>query len=101
MKMVDMKVVPSYLDEDMVIAFHFEFHFFKQKIGSATVYTYAENNNPYDSSNTARKNKKAVIKDFSVIDDFSPLSMTKLVQFLKKIGIRNIREASHYTVHSS
>jgi hypothetical protein len=98
MKMVDMKVVPSYLDEDMIIAFHFEFHFFKQKIGSATVYTYSENDTPYDS-NAVKENKKAVIKDFSVIDDFSPPSMTKLVQFLKKIGIRNIKEASHYTVH--
>jgi hypothetical protein len=94
---IEMKVNPSYVDDELGIGFEFEFKCSQKKIGEAFVITYA-----YDQQITHSKglsypkslhsNKQAVIKHFDVITEYKDGCVKKLMHFLNVIGISSIHE---------
>jgi hypothetical protein len=90
-----MKVNPSYLDDELVIAFTFQFQLSQNKIGEAVVFTYPELSSSneekelyYNDRTMLKNNKFAILKEFNVIKEYEKDSMAKLLYFLKVIGIK-------------
>ncbi|MGM0843573.1 MAG: hypothetical protein ACQEUT_01250 [Bacillota bacterium] len=87
---VEMKVIPSFIDDELAIVFHFEFKESQMKIGAATVYTYKHTdsqNNPQPlGAKGFRKNKYAVLREFEVLDEYKFAALKKMNHFLKVIG---------------
>jgi hypothetical protein len=88
---VEMKVIPSFIDDELAIVFHFEFKSSQMKIGEATVYIYKHTDsqtNPQSSGPKGfRKNKYAALKDFEVIEEYKFTALKKINHFLRVIGI--------------
>ncbi|WP_421381971.1 hypothetical protein ACOJQI_21530 [Bacillus salacetis] len=91
MREVEMKVIPSFIDDELAIVFHFDFKESQMKIGEATVYTYKHTDsqaNPQTSGPKGfRKNKYAILKEFEVIEDYKSTAFKKINHFLNVIGI--------------
>jgi hypothetical protein len=95
MSEIDMKVIPSYIDDELAILFHFEFKTSQMKVGEATVCTYTLTDS--QGIQTAgpknyRKNKYAVLKDLDIIEDYKLAALKKISHFLKVIGISTLAQ---------
>ncbi|RDI40151.1 hypothetical protein [Falsibacillus pallidus] len=102
MNELEMKIEPSFLDQDNVIVFSFDFMSFSNKIGEGVVYTYSEHNHPHPLTYNSRecfdlmpvlKNQNgniAVIHDLTILEEYKEYSMKKMLHFLKIIGISKV-----------
>jgi hypothetical protein len=88
---IEMNVIPSFIDDELAIVFHFEFRESHMKIGEATVYTYkhtdSQNNPQTHGPKGFRKNKYALLKEFEVIEEYKFIALKKINHFLQVIGI--------------
>ncbi|WP_456273114.1 hypothetical protein [Bacillus sp. AK031] len=93
MSEIEMKVIPSYIDDELAIVFHFEFETSKMKVGEATVCTYTLTNSQSIHSagpHNFRKNKYAVLKELDVIEEYKYTVLKMISHFLKVIGISGL-----------
>lgn len=88
---IEMKVIPSFIDEELAIVFHFEFKKSQMKIGEATVCTYKHTDSQTNPQTLGargfRKNKYAMLKEFEVIEEYKFTAFKKINHFLRVIGI--------------
>jgi hypothetical protein len=94
---IEMKVNPSYVDDELAIGFEFEFKCSKKKIGEAFVVTYAydqqiANSKGISYPKSLHRNKQAVVKQFDAIEEYKDGCVKKLMHFLNVIGINSIHE---------
>ncbi|WP_113928335.1 hypothetical protein [Bacillus sp. P14.5] len=91
MSEIEMKVIPSYIDDELAIVFHFEFKTSQMKVGEAKVYTYKLTDSPLkntsDGPKSFRRNKYAVLKEIDIFEEYRYLALNKISHFLKIIGI--------------
>ncbi len=94
MQKIEMKVNPSFVDEQLSIAFFFEFLLLGKKIGEALVYTYAEHDSNIcdleEGRVALRKNKYARVHEFQVFDEYHEETSSQLSRFLQVIGIEQV-----------
>ncbi|RLQ96818.1 hypothetical protein [Falsibacillus albus] len=102
MNELEMKIEPSFVEEDLAIVFSFDFMRFSKKMGEAVVYTFSETQDPswesfssteYIELMPALKNqngKIAVIHDITILEEYKKQSMNKMFHFLKIIGISKV-----------
>ncbi|WP_433744905.1 hypothetical protein [Falsibacillus pallidus] len=102
MNEMEMKIEPSFLEEDNAIVFSFNFMVFADKIGEAVVYTYSEHNHPHPLTYNSRecydlmpvlnnqKGKMAVIHDVTILEENKEQGLKKILYFLKIIGISKV-----------
>lgn len=91
---INMKIHPSFYDDECAIVFSFSFIRDTQKIGSATIYTCEETGSSpgrpaewlYEEENDPRE-KIAYVRECSIHDEYYEQSMEKISGFLKVIGI--------------
>ena len=101
---INMKVQPSFYDDECAIVFSFYFDRAAKKVGEAVVYTCKKSNEkkynqddidtdePLDPTS---QEKIAYIKEFSIVDEYQASSMKKIQHFLDVIGIQNCIEQDH------
>ncbi|RIW36069.1 hypothetical protein D3H55_06315 [Bacillus salacetis] len=89
MSEIEMKVIPSYIDDELAIVFHFEFKTSQMKVGEATVYTYklTDSHSQTAGPKGFRKNKYAVLKELEILEEYRYIALNKVSHFLKVIGI--------------
>ncbi|MGF2618158.1 hypothetical protein FZC84_20895 [Rossellomorea vietnamensis] len=95
MSEIEMKVIPSYIDDELAIVFHFEFKASHMKVGEAAVCTYKLTDSQSSQSTGPkgfRKNKYAVLKELDVIDEYKYAALKKISHFLKVIGITTLAQ---------
>ncbi|TYR75225.1 hypothetical protein FZC79_10690 [Rossellomorea vietnamensis] len=96
MSEINMKVIPSYVDDELAILFHFEFKFSQMKVGEATVCTYKLTDSQNDSQATGpkgfRKNKYAILTELDVMEEYKLTALKKISHFLKVIGISSLAQ---------
>ena len=88
---INMKVQPSFYDDECAIVFSFYFDRATRKIGEAVVYTCEKSNEKegnQDHIDTNVQEKIAYIKEFSIVDEYQATSMKKIKHFLNVIGIK-------------
>ncbi|WP_285767886.1 hypothetical protein [Peribacillus sp. SI8-4] len=88
---INMKVQPSFYDDECAIVFSFYFDEATRKIGEAVVYTCEESKEEecnQDHIDTDVQGKIAYIKEFSIVDEYQATSMKKIQHFLSVIGIK-------------
>ncbi|MGG3495767.1 hypothetical protein ABES08_08215 [Peribacillus simplex] len=88
---INMKVQPSFYDEECAIVFSFYFDEATRKIGEAVVYTCKKSNEKeysHDHIDTDVQEKIAYIKEFAIVDEYQATSMKKIQHFLNVIGIK-------------
>ncbi|AOH57148.1 hypothetical protein ACQKGI_16120 [Peribacillus muralis] len=88
---INMKVQPSFYDDECAIVFSFYFDKATRKIGEAVVYTCKKSNGKesnQDHIDTDVQEKIAYIKEFSIVDEYQATSMKKIQHFLDVIGIK-------------
>ncbi|MGG4265313.1 hypothetical protein [Peribacillus simplex] len=88
---INMKVQPSFYDEECAIVFSFYFDEATRKIGEAVVYTCKKSDEKeysHDYIDTDIQEKIAYIKEFSIVDEYQATSMKKIQHFLNVIGIK-------------
>ena len=96
---INMKVQPSFYDDECAIVFSFYFDRAAKKVGEAVVYTCKkthEHRHTLDNIDTGEHNdpksgqdKVAYLKEFSIVDEYQASSMKKIQHFLDVIGIEN------------
>lgn len=100
MNEVEMKVMPTYRDEECSIIFSFHFKNGRQKIGEAVICTCSE------AFLTARSDMKeftfiskagkhsslqntiAYFTEFQIVEEYKRASLRKIIEFLNIIGIK-------------
>lgn len=91
MSEIEMKVIPSYIDDELAIVFHFEFKTSQMKVGEAKVCTYKLTDSHLKTRSAGpkgfRKNKYAVLKELEIIEEYRYIALNKISNFLKVIGI--------------
>ena len=100
---INMKVQPSFYDDECAIVFSFYFVEATRKIGEAVVYTCDKSNCKIVNHfiDTSKKQdgqgheKIAYIKEFSIVDEYQATSMEKIQHFLNVIGIKDCVGHSH------
>ncbi|MFJ8070442.1 hypothetical protein ACIQZD_16025 [Peribacillus sp. NPDC096447] len=88
---INMKVQPSFYDDECAIVFSFYFDEATRKIGEAVVYTCKESDDKESSQDhidTDVQEKIAYLKEFSIVDEYQATSMKKIQHFLNVIGIK-------------
>ncbi|MFF2287577.1 hypothetical protein [Peribacillus butanolivorans] len=95
---INMKVQPSFYDEECAIVFSFYFDKATKKIGEAVVYTCKKSNEKgynQDNIDTDIQENIAYIKEFSIVDEYQATSMKKIQHFLDVIGIKKCVRHNH------
>lgn len=101
---INMKVQPSFYDDECAIVFSFYFDRAAKKVGEAVVYTCKKSNEKkYNQDNIdtdelldpTSQEKIAYIKEFSIVDEYQASSMKKIQHFLDVIGIENCIGQDH------
>ena len=88
---INMKVQPSFYDDECAIVFSFYFDKATRKIGEAVVYTCKKSDDKESSQehiDTDVQEKIAYLKEFSIVDEYQATSMKKIQHFLNVIGIK-------------
>ncbi|MDM5210201.1 hypothetical protein QUF94_01785 [Peribacillus sp. NJ4] len=88
---INMKVQPSFYDDECAIVFSFSFDKATRNIGEAVVYTCKKSDGKeysQDHIDTDVQEKIAYIKEFSIVDEYQATSMKKIQHFLNVIGIK-------------
>lgn len=81
---IEMKVFPSFIEDDCKIIFSFRFVKDKISIGEAVIHTYVgELFKKQDSLNTI-----AYCQEFSILEEYRNTSFKNIMDFLKIIGIK-------------
>ncbi|MCA1040491.1 hypothetical protein LCM00_13340 [Bacillus infantis] len=93
----EMRVLPSFCDEQCTIVFSFSFRIGKKKIGEAIILTCSAGLKEASQSVLLQKNDPlpepslngtiAYVKEFEVIEEFKGRSFAKVMEFLKIIGV--------------
>lgn len=91
---LEMRILPSFCEENSDIIFFVDFNLKAQKIGEAIIYTCSEGYQRGDLSHSKEnllniKKKIAYIKEFDVIEEYQTTSLKNVVDFLRVIGIQN------------
>ncbi|WP_442596364.1 hypothetical protein [Neobacillus sp. D3-1R] len=88
-KEFEMKVLPSFQEDEII----FSFRFMKEKnnIGEAVIHTYASDIfQKQESLHTI-----AFCKEFFILEEYRNVSLKKIMDFLKMIGIRRFNFESN------
>ncbi|WP_409303119.1 hypothetical protein [Peribacillus sp. SCS-155] len=87
---INMRVRPSFYDEECAIVFSFYFHDKLKKLGEAIIYTCeAPVGRLVKNESVSRISEKvAYIKEFTIVKEYEALSLEKIKQFLKMCGIK-------------
>ena len=87
---INMKVNPSFFDDECAIVFSFSFVRESKKIGEAIIYTCEESGEQEQiyKINDEQKEKIAYLREFSIMEEYHELSMKKIQHFLNIIGIK-------------
>jgi hypothetical protein len=100
-KELEMRILPSFCDEECAIVFSFHFKAKQQKIGEAVIYTCSKEYQDQDTkmlSSGCRLQREtdglpvnniAYIKEFSVMEEYKQKSYRSLLEFLGIIGIKD------------
>ena len=101
---INMKVQPSFYDDECAIVFSFYFDEAARKIGEAVVYTCDKTNckevtlnyvDTHEEQDGRGQEKIAYIKEFSIVDEYQATSLEKIQHFLNVIGIKDCVKYSH------
>ncbi|MGG3942811.1 hypothetical protein ABEV54_15375 [Peribacillus psychrosaccharolyticus] len=86
---INMKVNPSFFDDECAIVFSFSFVRESKKIGEAIIYTCEESGEEeIYAIHDEQKEKIAYLREFSIMEEYHESSMKKIQHFLKIIGIK-------------
>lgn len=86
---VEMKIRPSFYDEECAIVFSFYFDVGAGKVGEAVIYTCEEKKPVLTSFNDSLcKEKIAFVKEISIVEEYKDASMKKMKDFLNILGIK-------------
>ncbi|HYK74963.1 MAG TPA: hypothetical protein VEV44_17855 [Pseudoneobacillus sp.] len=88
---IDMKVLPSFKEEECQITFSFRFSKEKTNIGEAIIHTAM--GDLFKKSNTLHT--VAYCEQFSIVEEYRNISLKKLMDFLKVIGIQRFSFTSN------
>ncbi|SFC22818.1 hypothetical protein SAMN05443252_102291 [Bacillus sp. OV322] len=92
---INMKVQPSFFDEECAIVFSFYFDQEAKKIGEAVIYTCEEEDclkKDCQADSKELKEKVAYVEQFSIVKEYQSASMEKITQFLNILGIKKCRQ---------
>jgi hypothetical protein len=107
MNEVEMKVMPSYREEECSIIFSFHFKDGRQKIGEAVICTCSEaflsarsdlkefSFTPKAGKNSSIQNTIAYFTEFQIIEEYKRASLKKIMEFLNIIGIKKFLYQRH------
>lgn len=100
MNEVEMKVLPSFKEEECSIIFSFHFKNGHQKIGEAVICTCSEafltarhgmkefNFSAMSGKSQDLQSTIAYFKEFQIVEEYKRASFRKILEFLKIIGIK-------------
>ncbi|MEK3798634.1 hypothetical protein MHI18_10245 [Peribacillus sp. FSL H8-0477] len=86
---INMKVNPSFFDDECAIVFSFSFIRESKKIGEAIIYTCEESGEEeIYAIHDEQKEKIAYLREFSIVEEYHEPSMRKIQHFLNILGIK-------------
>ncbi|RFU60753.1 hypothetical protein [Peribacillus glennii] len=86
---VNMKIRPSFQEEECAIVFSFSFNSASGQVGVAVVYT-CEEKKPMELTfgDSLCREKIAFVKEFEITEEYRDASMKKMTHFLNILGIK-------------